>query len=177
MKRLNEIWTRRTTRAYGKKKLVTQKHMEMFFQAAMRAPSSYNMQPWRFWFAEIDSPQGQHLLSFLVAQNASWAKDADWIVLVGAAKSGVFRGELIDNPMASFDTGAACLNFALQVTQAGFGSAVVGGFDRARATAMIDDPAIEVQVMILVGSSATQEAFEVPREPLNSRVFELSYSD
>lgn len=175
MKKLSEIWARRTTRAYAHTGLVTQKNMELFFEAAMQAPSSGNAQPWRFWYAKTDSAQGEKLLALLAPKNAAWAKDADWLVLVGAAK---FRttasGEVKLNDKAHFDTGAACLNFVLQVFHSGFACATVGGFSKEEAAALIDDDAVEPLVIIVVGSPAHYERIEAKRNSVEQHVQQLS---
>ncbi len=175
MKKLSEIWTRRTTRAYAHRSLVTQKDMELFFEAAMQAPSSYNAQPWRFWYTQTDSQRGQELLEVLVPQNAAWAKDADWIVLVGAAKfRTTLNGEMVLNDKAHFDTGAACLNFSLQVFHSGFVCATIGGFSKEGAAVLIDDDAVEPLVIIVVGSPAHHECIEAKRNSVEQHVQQLS---
>lgn len=175
MKKLSEIWARRTTRAYAHTSLVTQNDMELFFEAAMQAPSSYNAQPWRFWYAQTDSQRGQELLGVLVPQNAAWAKDADWIVLVGAAKfRTTLNGEMVLNDKGHFDTGAACLNFSLHVFHCGFACATIGGFSKERAAALINDDAIEPLVIIVVGSPQNAEHVAATRNPLEQHAHLLS---
>jgi len=170
---LSEIITRKTNRSFVLDGEIAQEHMHQLFEAAHRAPSSWNAQPWRFWYAHSSSEMGKVLLGLMMPPNAAWAKDADWFILVGAASSMTLRGETVPNLAASFDTGAACENLTLQATSMGFGCAVIGGFDHKKAAELIKDSDIKPLVMIVVGSkkSPAQEGFS-ERRPLSEVVFE-----
>lgn len=171
MNRVEEIWTRSTTRQYVRDGRVSLQDMEMLFEAATRAPSSYNMQPWRFWYAKAGSLEWEKLLALLVKVNAAWAVNADWLVLVGSYQFYEFRGTMGLNTHASFDTGAACMNFALSASAAGFGCAIVGGFDYEKAKEIINNENIEPQVMMVVGSRVASVEEKAPRKSLSETVF------
>ena len=143
MKRIEEIWMRRTVREYARAGAVTPAHMQLFFEAAGRAPSAFNAQPWRFWYAQSGTQEWELLRELLLPGNIEWAVNADWLVLVGADVLHEHNGKQLANPSAAFDAGAACLAFSLQVTASGFGCATVGGFSHKKAAALINKSNIQ----------------------------------
>ena len=149
---LPEIIDRQTTRSFFRDGKMTEEHIQILLEAACRAPSSCNAQPWRFWYAHHSSPLWRKLFNLLVPANAAWAADSEWLMLVGAASQTVYKDKVVLNSMAPFDVGAACQNMALQVHSMGFGAAVVGGFDRSAAALLINDLEIQPLVLIVLGS-------------------------
>lgn len=149
---LPHILQRRTVRSFVRDAKMTHDHMLTLLEAACRAGSSYNAQPWRFWYAHHSSPVWGQLFNLLIKPNAAWAINAEWLMLVGAASKMVLKDVIVQNHEAQFDTGAACQNLALQASFMGFGSAIVAGFNHAEAAALIQDPNIEPLVMVVLGS-------------------------
>ena len=165
---LPEILSRKTTRSFvcdGKMEL---KHLRIMFEAACKAPSSYNAQPWRFFYAHRDSAQWAKLFELLVPANAAWASSAEWLVLAAAYLEVDVRGTVSKNLAAHFDVGAACQNLTLQASSMGFASAIVGGFDHKKAADLIGNHKIEPLVMIVLGSEdlASFEA-RAPRKSID----------
>jgi nitroreductase len=147
---LKEIQKRRTVRSFSEEKVVLEKDLELMILAAGRAPSSFNAQPWRFMYAHKSSALGKELFALLLPTNAAWADRAQWLVLVGAHEAIDYKNNIIFNEMAVFDTGAAAQNFSLQAVHAGFATAVIGGFDHARAKVLAADY-MRPLCMIVVG--------------------------
>ncbi len=163
---LPAILNRKTTRSFVKDGKMKKKHIHNVLKAACRAPSAWNGQPWRFWYAHTSSPEGQKLQELLLSFNG-WAKDAEWLMLVGADSKLTHNEKVEINTTAQFDTGAACENLALQATAMGFGCAVVGGFDHKKAAALINNSDIQPCVMIALGSKEKLHKQEpTPRLPM-----------
>lgn len=152
-----EIWKRRTSREFICDGRLTASIMRELLEAAGRAPSSYNAQPWRFWYGRMDTLEWKKLHGLLAHSNGAWASSAEWLILVGADQVIHLTDKRIHNDMAEFDAGAACLSLALQATALGFGCATVGGFNRSRAAVLINNPEIKPLVMMVVGSVPQQE--------------------
>lgn len=174
---LPQILERRTVRSFVCDEGVTSEHIQLLLEAACRAPSSSNAQPWRFWYAYHSSPVWLQLLELLAPSNAAWAKEAEWLMLVGAASKKLSRGSVVPNRDARFDVGAACQNLALQATYMGIGVAVVSGFDHAKAAALIQDEDIEPTVMIIVGAKTHNLALQPSSRRLVDEVAKTSFSE
>ena len=151
-----EIWKRKTSREFVCDGLLTASIMKELFEAVARAPSSYNAQPWRFWYAHAATPEWKELHGLLARSNAAWASSAEWLILVGADQFVNLADKRIHNDMAEFDTGAACLSLALQATALGFGCATVGGFSREKASVLINNLEIKPLVIMVLGSIPQQ---------------------
>lgn len=96
-------------------------------EAARFAPSSFNEQPWRFIYSLKKSPAWQKILDNLVSFNQSWAKNSGaFIILLSRRK---YRKNDKLNDKASFDSGAAWQNIALQATMKHLVVHGMGGFD------------------------------------------------
>lgn len=173
---LPQILERYTNRSFVRMGKMSLEHMTLMLDAACRAGSSYNAQPWRFWYAQHSSSLWEQLFPLLVKPNAAWAGNAEWLVLVGAATKMTLRDEVIDNSSAHFDVGLACQNLVLQATFMGFGSAIIGGFNRAKASELIADADIHPVVMIALGDCSEHRPAEPsmrwPREEVSAHSFE-----
>jgi len=117
------------------------------FEAARWAPSAYNGQPWRFFYARRDTPHWIPFLSLLIEFNQGWAKQAGALVVIGSQRT------LNGKPSAthSFDAGAAWSHLALQGSLMGLVVHGMAGYDPARARELLrlpDDLAIEAMVAI-----------------------------
>ncbi|MBM3894150.1 hypothetical protein FJ366_00935 [Candidatus Dependentiae bacterium] len=148
--KLAEVWNRYTNRSFSEKNDISEQQIELLFEAAGRAPSSFNAQPWRFIYGEKGSQVGEQLFSLLKESNATWARNASWYVLLGAVETVLFKGSEIKNDKAFFDSGAACQNFVLQATHMGLATAVIGGFDYQAAATLVGNYMTPV-CMIIVG--------------------------
>jgi len=76
------------------------------FEAARWAPSSVNVQPWRFIYATRNTGEWKALFNLLVDFNKNWAKNASVLIVV-SKKEFEYNGRVIASVMHQFDTGAA----------------------------------------------------------------------
>lgn len=125
--------------------------LQLLFEASRWAPSSYNEQPWKFYYASRSNPEAfAKLLSTLVPANAEWAANASVLIISAAKKiSDVSGGE---NYYALHDTALAEANLILQAQSIGLASHIMGGFshEQARSVAGIPD-AYHVVAAIAIG--------------------------
>lgn len=127
---------------------ITEEELETLFEAARWAPSSNNSQPWRFIYAENNTPDFEKFLAFLAEGNRIWCGKASVLVVL------ISKNNLDDGSLSiphSFDTGSAWENLALQATNMGFIAHAMGGFDYDMAKEKLgvpDDHTVEVMIAI-----------------------------
>lgn len=120
-------------------------------EAARWAPSSYNLQPWRFvvWDRHRDRAAFDRVFAALSATNQVWVEQVPLLIGVFADTRGV-EGRV--NQAAPYDTGAAAFSLVLQAHALGLHAHQLGGFDR---NALLSDFAIpsdwSVQALIAIG--------------------------
>jgi len=102
--------------------------LDIAFEAARWAASSYNEQPWRFLVGTRGSETYQKIFSSLMELNQAWAKMAP-ILILGAAKAN-FSHNNSPNAVAIYDLGAAAATFCYQATALGLHTHQMGGFNR-----------------------------------------------
>jgi nitroreductase len=143
------------------------------FEAARWAPSSSNIQPWRFRYALRDGAHFALFLGFLKETNRLWCARAGVLIVL------VSRAVDDDGDPSSthaLDAGLALENLLLQGSLLGLVTHAMAGFDREAARADLAVPADhEVRCMVAVGVPAPVDvlperlrAREVPsgRRPL-----------
>jgi len=118
------------------------------FEAARWAPSSNNLQPWKFLYAHRNSEHWTTYFDLLVEFNQMWAKNAAvLVVIVVQTESDGHKSNT-----AEFDTGAAWQNLALEATNQKFIAHGIGGFDKKQATEKLNIPDThKVMAMIAIG--------------------------
>jgi nitroreductase len=153
-------------------------------EAARWAPSSYNMQPWRFVYARRDTPAWDGLFSLLIPRNGDWVAHASLLLLIASDTLMQPPGaaEATPSHSHSFDAGAAWAQLALQATRMGLQAHGMVGFDMARARSELGIPErYRIEAMIAVGRQADKsilpeglQAREHPsgRNPVGSFAFE-----
>jgi nitroreductase len=149
----SQFLARWSPRAFSGEK-IPDAELRSLFEAARWAPSSYNLQPWRFFYALRDTPEFDTFRGLLMEFNQGWAKDAGGLVILASKTTAILPGS--DKPVPtrthSFDTGAAWAYFALAAQQRGWAAHAMGGFDVARAKAALNLPDdIQPEVAIAVG--------------------------
>lgn len=144
---LQQRWS---PRAFVPGKPLRTEQVQLLFEAARWAPSSYNEQPWRYWYALWGESGFDDLLDVLAEANRQWARNASMLIL--AAASMKYRRNGKPNKHAWYDTGQA--NFALTVQATAMGLYVhqMGGFSAEKAKELLALPDdIEPVVMMAVG--------------------------
>ncbi len=121
-------------------------------EAARWAPSSSNLQPWRFLYAKRDSADWARFLDPISPGNKPWvAETAVLVAIVSKRTRQPKDGPPVASYSHSFDTGAAWACLALQASLLGWATHAMGGFDVPRAIADLaipDDYRIECMVAI-----------------------------
>lgn len=144
---LQQRWS---PRAFVPGKPLSAEQIRLLFEAARWAPSSWNEQPWRYWYAAWGEPGFDDLLDVLVEANRRWARHASLLILSAAAMR--FRRNGKPNKHAWYDTGQANFALTMQATAMGLYVHQMGGFsaDKAKTLLALPDD-IEPVVMIAVG--------------------------
>jgi nitroreductase len=128
------------------------------FEAARWAPSSSNIQPWRFVYSIKDDPWYNTLLACLDDKNQEWAKNAPMLMLTCAEIiSGLNNRE---NIYAWHDTGMAYANLVFQALSVGLSVHPMGGFDRKLAREAVQLPTnYEPVAMVAIGYKSESTGF------------------
>ena len=135
-------------------------------EAARRAASSANRQPWNFIVAPREDAAGfERLLGCLLPGNQSWAGAAPVLMLVVAA----VQHEGRPARTSFYDTGLAMGNLTVQAMATGLMLRQMGGIDRARARQVYDIPGTHEPICaVALGWPAPPETL-----PEKRRAFEL----
>jgi nitroreductase len=153
---------------------VTDEMLDLLFEAARRAPSSRNEQPWQYFYAKKqDETAFSQLFDCLTEGNKVWAKSAQ-VLMVSVMKKN-FEYQNRPNGKALHDVGAANVSLAIQAAEMGLQAHQMGGFDKKKAAEMLqpDPEKFEPVTMIAVGFPADESEFteddEKRMEQHNSR--------
>jgi nitroreductase len=164
---LDEIKIRRSGYSFADKEIEPEK-VEALFEAARWAPSSRNLQPWRYIYALRNEPEFNILLNLLFEGNQRWAKNAGILILSLAEMRYRFQDEIRDNRHSWHDTGLANSLLIIQAIHMGLQAHPMGGFDAKRAKLDINiPPDWEPVAMIAIGYQGDDSALP---EDLLSRV-------
>ena len=149
-------------------------------EAARWAPSSSNLQPWRFLYAKRDSADWPRFFDPLSEGNKGWVADtAVLLAVVSKRTRQPKQGPAVESYTHSFDTGAAWACLALQASLMGWAAHAMGGFDVARAIVELgipDDYRLECMVAIGHYRPDTQTPAKAnDRAPLTSFVREGTF--
>jgi nitroreductase len=108
-------------------------------EAARRAPSSFNAQPWSFLIATKEHPEEfARMLSCLVSGNVTWAQHVP-VLMISVARLR-FEHNGADNRHALHDTGIATGFMMLQAASLGILAHGMAGFDPAKARELYGIP-------------------------------------
>lgn len=162
---------------------ISEEELMTLFESARWAPSSYNIQPWRFIYAVRDTPEFENHFSFLVDFNKSWCVNAAVLVVVVSKKTDDKGAPSVTH---SFDTGSAWENLALQAQTMGLVAHGMSGFDYAMAKQKLGIPDdYNVEMMIAIGKPGKIEDLpegirggETPndRKPLEEMIFQGKFT-
>ncbi|HKH81788.1 MAG TPA: nitroreductase family protein [Methylovirgula sp.] len=112
--------------------------LHTMFEAARWAPSSSNLQPWRFLYALGGTPDFERFLALLVEGNRVWAKNAGALIILISKTTQPVSGtdKVVPSRTHSFDTGTAWGFLALEAMRLGWAAHGMAGFDVERS--MVD---------------------------------------
>jgi nitroreductase len=167
-------------------KPVERAQLHRLLEAARWAPSSNNMQPWRFiaFDRERDSAAFQRAFDTLAPTNQKWNAHVPLLVCV-AAYSLTPKNE--PNKTALYDTGAAAMTLVLQAHSLGLATHQMGGFDRDAFRAAFSIPEdVQLIAMVAIGHFGDpgqlddvmreREAAPRTRKPLGETAFEGAWN-
>lgn len=129
------------------------------FSAAHFAPSAFNNQPWKFYYASRESKRFTDLFQLLVEPNQAWCKNASFLIVLVSKKT--FENNGKKNRTNAFDTGAAWEAFAIEGVRRNLVVHAMSGFDydKAHANLTLSDD-FSVECMIAVGEPTEEVAKE-----------------
>ncbi len=126
-------------------------------EAARWAPSTYNVQEWRFLYAHRDTAHWDAFFGLLAEANQGWCVNAGVLILVAAHT--VFERNGKPNPVHEFDAGLASQNLLLQGASMGLVVHAMAGFDREAAPGALSLPDdVKPVAMIAVGHPGDPDA-------------------
>jgi len=132
--------------------------IHLLFEAARKARSSFNAQPWRFIYGTKDKHPGcySNLLDMLSEKNKAWAKTAPLLILTMTET--IFQHNGKENSYAFHDLGLATSNLLMQASFLGMATHPMGGFDKTKAKELFNiSQNIEPSVMIALGFPGNNE--------------------
>ena len=132
-------------------KAVSREQLHSVLEAARWAPSSYNMQPWRFVVFDRNHDQAAFDKAFatLVPFNQGWNANVPVLICV-LAQTLTAKGDV--NRTAPYDAGAAAFSLVLQAHSLGLAAHQMSGFDTAAFRDTFSPPDdVEVIAMISLG--------------------------
>ena len=146
---LHAILHRRSLERFDPVRPLPEPHLLSLLEAARLAPSSYNLQPWRFLWTMRGDPDFAEVLHALDPGNASWAGDASALVIGTFTRAGR-RGR--PNRWAEHDLGMATAQLVLQAVASGLGAHPMAGFDAERLRASLRIPSdLEPMTVTAIG--------------------------
>lgn len=142
------IFERWSPRAFASTPIDEQK-LKCVFEAARWAPSCFNEQPWKFIAANTEADRAR-FLEILADSNRVWAKNAPVLIALISRTTFAYNGK--PNRWNGFDAGCAWGFLALEARRQGLYAHAMGGFDKAKAKAVLNVPEdYEVYAMIALG--------------------------
>lgn len=200
---LEAMLGRRSVRLFDAEHEIPRALWREIFSVVTRAPSSINLQPWRF--VVVDTAAGKAKLEGLVHNNQrQLASCSAMVLIVGdlqfadyadlitaqSIEEGHMSPEIAQHYLAHIahyrlqpdlrervilDTSLAAMQLMLAVKAYGYDSNAIGGFEReATLKALCLDPRRYVPVMLLAVGKAAKAGRSTPRLPLD---YVLSFED
>lgn len=169
---INELIQQRFSPKSFADKVVNREALHQLFEAARRAPSSFNEQPWRFIYATKDKTEAyQRLFECLKEGNQSWAGQAP-VLMLSLAKS-TFSGNGKINRHAWHDTGMAMGFLLFKATELGLYIHQMAGFYPDKARELLDIPGdYDPVAMAAMGYLGEEKNPQKPRKAVEEIVFE-----
>lgn len=168
----NVIYKRYSGYVFDSTKPVPKEVIFSLAEAARRAPSCYNEQPWHFIFMDKNETpiSYEKTLNCLADGNQKWAQNAP-LLIVAVAHQKFTRNQQI-NRWDAYDTGAAAMTLVLKAAFVGLMAHEMGGFDEEMLKKELEIPAdYEPYAVIAVGYTDFQPVSLKERKPLGSNFF------
>jgi len=114
--------------------------LKAMMEAAGKAPSCFNEQPWMFVFTTCDDEEiFSDYLGFMEESNKLWARHGYAIIIAFARTKFAHNGK--PNRFAYYDTGMAVTNLTLQALAFDIYIHQMGGFDANKCAELLNLPA------------------------------------
>jgi nitroreductase len=162
--------SRQSVRAFDRQRDVTSEVVTRLLDAAIRAPSAGNCQPWHF--VVVRDQETKKALA-RAALNQWFLSEAPVVIVVCAdpGRSARRYGDRGRHLYSLQDTAAATENLLLAVVASGLGACWVGAFDEGAAGESLDlPPQLRPVAIIPIGYPAKQPWQQTDRLPLGSVV-------
>lgn len=192
---------RRSVRKYDNSAVITEEEIRELLTIATKAPSSSNMQPWRF-LVITDRETKQRLLP--IANNQQQVAEASAIILImadlemyklsehiyeSAAAAGYMSEEVKNNMIANstrlyssipaerlkeivmFDCGLVSMQLMLAAKAKGYDTVPMGGYNRDKAREFFNIPDRYLPALMLPIGKAATPGHPTTRLPLDQIVF------
>jgi len=158
------IAQRRSSRLMDPQRPVEIWKIRLLLEAARSAPSSNNLQPWRYLvFDERDPEALQKARECLTPGNQRWANRAPVLILAIAEE---IRPGGHPNPKALHDLGLANENLILQAIALGLNVRPMGGFDADKARHAFNIPTGYTPVIMLAIGYPAENLEGIPEDIL-----------
>lgn len=178
---LNNIITKRKSIRDFDSNQLDEEIITSLFEAARRAPSAFNEQPWRFILADRKNKEDFNLmLDVLMERNREWAQNASFLVIVLAKK--FLSKNKAANKHYLYDTASAVANLTFQANSLDLYVHQMGGFDSIK---VIDNYSVpdeyEPAVVLAIGRKASRDneiadaKSEINKRPLNEILFKNKF--
>ena len=155
---LAERWS---PRSFNRDYLLTQHEALSILEAGRWAPSSNNLQPWRFaYISKTDELHPAICEKGLTGFNQSWAPNASALIVV-AVQINTADGK--ENNGRKYDAGLAAALMVVQAQELGLHTHHIGGLVREEIIELLKlDSNYEILTVIAVGKIAPAEELEGP---------------
>ncbi len=128
-KAIKERWS---PKAFSEKQ-VSENMINLLFEAARRAPSARNEQPWQYYFVHRKNNKVfGDILKLLTGINPEWAKESQVFIISVMKKNYDYKNR--PNGKALHDIGAANVSIAIQAAEMGLQVHQMGGFDKEKTS-------------------------------------------
>jgi nitroreductase len=113
-------------------KPITGEMINLLFEAARRAPSSRNEQPWNYYYVHRENQKVfNDIVRILTGNNPGWAQEAQLLIISVLKKNLDYKNR--PNGKALHDIGAANVSIAIQASEMGLQVHQMGGFEKEKA--------------------------------------------
>jgi len=180
---LNSIITKRKSIRDFDSSELDEEIITSLFEAARRAPSAFNEQPWRFILADRKNKDDfDSMLEVLFEKNWEWSQNASLLVVVLSKKT-ISRNNNL-NKHYLYDTASAVANLTFQANSLDLYVHQMGGFDAQLILEkyLLSDE-FEPAVVLAIGRKVTSDFektmtdLDVKRNPLHEILFENKFGN
>lgn len=151
------IAERRSSRSFDATATIDDQELVAVLEAARWAPSSNNLQPWKFIVGRRGDEIFETLLDCLVPFNQSWSNRASVFIAVAGTPIQADGKEI---PTYMYDCGLAVSQLTIEAHHRGFIVHQMAGFDHGKVSLLFEG-AVPI-VIIAIGKQASVEQLEGP---------------